>query len=845
MDGSRSYAAVCCPGPRATQQRTTSTLEYCVLGQMGDVALNCLHEALTARRTLSKPSKFAFKERHMRQKKMKNHPLVVAVITFLSMASAADAKYSGGIGEPNDPYRIATPENLSDVGKYQADWDKHFILTADINLEGVALLPVGKYGQPFTGVFDGNDRIIHNADVNMPSSDFVGLFGYVGSSGQIRNLGVEDVAITGEDCAGGLVGANEGSLTGCYTSGSVNGTEDGDNVGGLVGWNHGSATDCYSACSVNGIDECDNLGGLVGFNSGSVTDCYATGSVNGGHDCARVGGLVGVNEGSLAGCYSTGSVISEMFVGGLVGWNQTGSITACYATGSVEGDMPIGGLVGVNFASIADCYSTGHVEGVGIVGGLIGDNPGTVITSFWDVETSDCNFSPGGTGKTTSQMKDINTFLDAGWNFDTVWWMPPDDYPRLLLQRLYSGGSGTQAYPYRIATAPDWQTLMNTSGDWDKHFILVNDVNLAEYAWMEFETIGKYYGWNDSNNEPFTGVFDGNDNAIWNFTWNSDSRNTIGLFGYVGSGGQIKDLTLQNVDVNAVGGYDVGGLVGFNEGTITYCTMGGSVSGGASVGGLVGGNSFGTITNCYSSAAVSGDWNVGGLVGANDTGTITDCFYTGAISGNYNVGGLVGDNDTGTVTGCYSRGSVSGEGTSWNIGGLVGLSDGEIMDCYSTGSVDGNSLVGGLAGHSDGTIINCYSTRSVSGGYLVGGLVGWNHEGYTAKCYSTGSVSGTGWNVGGLIGFKDPDEGFVRDSFWDIETSGQSTSSGGTGKNSAEMKTMSTFTTAGWDFVEIWGIGENQTYPFLRTEPAGDLSHDKKVDFVDLAILALHWLEER
>jgi hypothetical protein len=56
------------------------------------------------------------------------------------------------------------------------------------------------------------------------------------------------------------------------------------------------------------------------------------------------------------------------------------------------------------------------------------------------------------------------------------------------------------------------------------------------------------------------------------------------------------------------------------------------------------------------------------------------------------------------------------------------------------------------------------------------------------------------------------------------------------------MKKMATFTDAGWDFVEIWGIGENQTYPFLRTEPAGDLSHDKKVDFVDLAIMAMHWL---
>jgi hypothetical protein len=168
------------------------------------------------------------------------------------------------------------------------------------------------------------------------------------------------------------------------------------------------------------------------------------------------------------------------------------------------------------------------------------------------------------------------------------------------------------------------------------------------------------------------------------------------------------------------------------------------------------------------------------------------------------------------------------------------------MNCYSTSSVDGNSVVGGLVGHNcdHGAIItNCYSTGGVLGAYYIGGLVGYNHEGGIDNCYSTGSVSGTGWFIGGLIGFHNPD-GFVRDSFWDTETSGQSTSSGGTGKKTAEMKTMNTFTTAGWDFVEVWGISENQTYPFLRSEPAGDLNYDRKVDLVDLAIMAMHWLDQ-
>jgi len=730
--------------------------------------------------------------------------VVVAVITFLCMGSAADAKYSGGTGEPNDPYRIATPENLSDVGKYQEDWDKHFILTADINLEGVALLPVGKYGQPFTGVFDGSGYIIHNADVNMPSSNFVGLFGYVGSSGQIRNLGVEVVTITGENCVGGLVGANEGSLTGCYTSGSVNGTEESDNVGGLVGLNYsGSITGCYSTCSVTGNDESDNMGGLVGWNSGNVTDCYATGSINGCDDCVRVGGLVGVNEGSLAGCYSTGSVISETFVGGLVGANS-GSITACYATGSVEGKMSVGGLVGVNEGSLADCYSTGHVDGEDSVGGLVGEYFGTVTASFWDVETSDCNFSVGGTGKTTSQMKDINTFLDAGWNFATIWWMPPGNYPRLICQRLYSGGSGTQEDPYLISKVADWQKLIDTPGDWDNHFILAANIDLQGIA---LSPVGNF-------SQRFTGVFHGNGHVLRNADVNMPSSDYVGLFGYVGWHAQIRNLGVR--DVTITGNNCVGGIVGWNEGDMTGCYATGSVEGVVSVGGLAGDNSA-DLRGCYASCLVGGNGFVGGLVG--HSGEYCD------------------------LTACYAMSTVKGGG--YCIGGLVGMNYSNLSACYATGPVDGNGAVGGLVGSNgeDGCIIDCYSTGSVSGMSQVGGLAGYNgeHSGI-ARCYATGLVDGNEV-VGGLVASKD-EEGSITACFWDVESTGQTTSFGGTGKTTVEMKSRSTFASAAWDFTEIWDIGENQTYPFLRSEAGGDLNHDRQVDFFDLAILASHWLED-
>ncbi|MGA2916858.1 MAG: GLUG motif-containing protein [Sedimentisphaerales bacterium] len=269
----------------------------------------------------------------------------------------AYAHYSGGSGTAAAPYRIAIVSDWQQLMNASSHWHKHFIMTADINLQGVVLSPVGNSNTKFTGVFDGNGHIIRNVDINSPASDYIGLFGYVDSNGLIRNLGVEEVNIIGSSYVGGLAGKNNGTISNCYADSSITG---------------------YS----------------------------------------RIGGLVGGNRSRVNACYATGTVVSydgsSYCIGGLAGYNL-GDIATCYSTGAVSGTSSVGGLAGYNAGSISDCYSTGSVSGTYSLGGLLGSNDGgSVVSSFWDVNTSGQTTSAGGEGKTTAEMQTLSTYTNAG-----------------------------------------------------------------------------------------------------------------------------------------------------------------------------------------------------------------------------------------------------------------------------------------------------------------------------------------------------------------------------------------------------------------------------------------------
>ena len=662
--------------------------------------------------------------------------IATALILLFVLAAYCPAEYSGGLGTAAEPYEIDAVADWQDLMDTPADWDKHFILTADVDLEGVPLSPVGNDANKFTGIFDGNDHIIGNADINMPDSDYVGLFGYVGQNGHVANLGGENLTMKGRNCVGGLMGGNHGgAISNCYSSASVNGT--GDYVGGLVGRHFGPINNCYS-------------NGYVG----------ATGDY--------VGGLAGENGGIITNCYSLCSVAGNEYVGGLTGYNWT-AISNCYSAGLVSGNKAVGGLVG---------HNNGRSGG------------GTITNSVWDVNTSGWATSAGGTGKTTDEMQQISTFLDAGWDFlgETAngtcnFWQMPDspDYPVLSTRNGYipaePPGRGTEADPYIITDANELGTVWYRPSS---RYVMANDIDLARTSWS-----GAVVPF-------FSGIFDGNDHALHNMDVNVPAADYVGLFGYLRRNGQIKNLGAE--DISIFGRAHVAGLVCFNWG--------------------------GTIGKCYSTGSISG-WGRGG------------------------VGGLVGHNHrSSSVWDSHSIASVSG--TGGYAGGLVGSNGvgATITNCYSTGTVNGNA---GLVGYNAGTVTNCYSTGSVAGGSHVGGIVGWNYEGIIRNSYSTGSVSGSGY-PGGLVG--DNYRGSVSGSFWDVNTSGLATSDGGTPKTTAEMKAESTFTSAGWDLVgesangteDIWSICEGTNYPRLVWQiPQADWICPDGVGFEDFSDLANMW----
>jgi hypothetical protein len=642
----------------------------------------------------------------------RNHITFLLVLVIASTPAIRAVEFAGGTGAPQDPYQIATAEQLISIGSDPNLLNKCFVMVDDIDLDP-NLSPqylfhravIGAEYPWFSGAFDGNGFRIRHLTIEGKTErgfqDELGLFAQVGNGGEVRHLILEDIRIISSSkwsMAGGLCSSNNGVLFRCSISGTVSAD---DTTGGLVAWNYGTVEESYSSCTVSARSS----GGLIGCNKGWVQNCSATGYVR----------QTDVESGPT---------------GGLVGTNYEGLISHCYAACQVDGT---GGLVGAEYPpeSTALSYFRAPPDGGGPDNGI-------------------------GTPLTEAQMRRQESFI--GWEFWgpdtdsalTQWLMPEGDYPqlawlslkavpdvsglsiedahwvikgsgfrvgrivydydhavepgRVITTRPYRGapagtpvdivlslgpyawsanpGKGEPMDPYLISTAGQLDCLAYQPELWGSHFKLMGDLILTGRVY-DRPPLGLY----GSSQRAFSGTLDGNGHIIESLTIQLDSLggerpNKLGLFAEIASSGHVKDLGLKHVSAKGKAWNISGGMLcGANLGHIERCYCSGTVQGQGNLGGLVG-NNGGIIENCYADGSVEnipggiGQQWYGGLIGRNFTGTVRTCYATCSVPWGEG-GGLVALNESGSVVHCLWDVQASSERAS---DGGVGLTTRELMD---------------------------------------------------------------------------------------------------------------------------------------------------------------------
>ena len=536
-------------------------------------------------------------------------------------------------------YQIYTADDLKEFAvivngtdSIPADSDADARLMNDIDLkdvcgenvgesgQSVSWAPIGSDSSRYSGTFNGDGHTISGLYINNSRADYQGLFGYVGTGGTVKDLSVSG-SVSGHLYVGGIAGQNGGNVINCTFSGSVSGVST---VGGVVGWNNGGTVEnCTNTGSVTGAN--DYVGGVVGYNgsNSTVENCYNTGTVSSNSNISDVGGVVGYNHGGrVENCYNTGEVSGKISVGGVVGLNDSGIVENCYNTGKVIGSS-VGGVVGLNNSTVTGCY-------------------------FLKTDGVPANGIGSGSGDTTS-VTTLDALCDA-LKGDTDTWTISDTLNRPVLKDNHED-DGSEDHPYEIFTATqleNFRDLVNgENGNPAAWAVLMENIDLEGSEAKPWTPIGTRFS------NSYSGNFDGNGKTISGL-YIVSSDNNQGLFGYLSGTGTVQNLSVSG-SVSVSHGEDVGGVVGYNRGSVENCYNTGEVSGNRYVGGVVGDNYGGRVENCYNTGTVSdpdsGTGNrVGGVVGWNIS-SVTNCYNTGSVSGNQ-VGGVVGYN-SGSVTNCY------------------------------------------------------------------------------------------------------------------------------------------------------------------------------------------------
>jgi len=610
-------------------------------------------------------------------------PVALLLLAICTTTAAVD--FAGGTGQWDDPYRIATAEQLLSIGSDYELLGSYYVLIADIDLDPNLSADYAFQESPipsgFSGVFDGRGHRIHHLTITDTTEDDhvrCSLFQSIDAIGKVKHLVLEDVRIISSSNSGavaGLCGGNSGVIFQC----SVTGTLSGSNIaGGLVASNGGLVEECCSDCTVSA----PQAGGLIGFNAGLVRDCRSAGRVS----------------------EAPGARIT---IGGLIGVSPVGSVLRSYTVCRVEGTSPFSG---------------------GLVGRTERDKGEAENSYFLDPSEGGGPDNGVGTALTSEQMKRGSNF--AGWDFwegdndgrPAVWYIKEGGSPELIWLALAPAlrsrglpvaqacelleaegvkvgaivhdydyatpvghmitarprpgaspstalevvsslgpcdwatnpGNGTAASPYLILSAGQLDCLAHEPVLWDRHFKLLSDLDLAGRIYAR-----PLIGHSESEGLVFEGTFDGGGHLIKNLTIEGCGSPEIGfpvlgLFGEIGTLAIVKDLGLTEVSAKGRRGGAGSMLCAVSGGVIERCYCTGVLRGDCSLGGLVGRNT-GVIANSYAHGrvekAVGSNSYCAGLVFWNHMGTIDTCYTTCAVP-EYEGYGVVGRNNNGTVENC-------------------------------------------------------------------------------------------------------------------------------------------------------------------------------------------------
>ncbi len=331
--------------------------------------------------------------------------------------------FAYGSGTEADPYQVWTPADLDNVRNYL---NSYFIQMANINLSEYSnWVPIGTSSAPFTGQYDGNEKIISNLKINSNASSqtFVGLFGYIKSATAIiQRLTITNaqiVVVCPSSSVGIIVGRHEtGNILNCKVNGDIDvtGSSNWNYIGGIAGQSDGSIKKSKATVNIH--------------NSGTATGAYA---------CGGISGFDGVIEECSASGFISIAASSTVIVGGLVGYFLSANSKAknCYSFVNCTADRTgqyfgkCGGFIGQSqnpSITLENCYSVGTVtvDGGSDVGGFIGVYfSGTLISCYYNASTTGRTDTKGSSEyKTTTEMKDIDTY--AGWDFEKIWAIHPD-----------------------------------------------------------------------------------------------------------------------------------------------------------------------------------------------------------------------------------------------------------------------------------------------------------------------------------------------------------------------------------------------------------------------------------